>query len=881
MGLFDRLRSQPEWMHADPKVRRTAVAQLEDPEILAELARSDPDDRVREEAADSLLDVALAAEDESTGLSALAGLSEPRHLVSVARSAPLEPVGRAALERLTDVRAIGSVARNGAHAVIRLEALSRLQDSGEISAVALKSEHREVALAALERIESLKDGRTPESMEEILAKIAHRARNRAVVHRARAMLHERDPESGETSPEQTTTDRQGQIDICEALEAMARAEGTKRLAPQISSMHDAWTDLLPNVDDDLEQRFQDAYEAARRHLAQNQAALAEHRRQNRQREEFQERYIAPRIELCEKVERAEGEQAKVLLDDARWEWERLEPLESEEAADLLRHFESACEECERRHRAWEEEQAASRAEAERLRAREERTKLERDNAARLRQLCDNLERMLQSKRLTLRPADRSLRQVRKALEEIGPLPSRRDQRELTTRLKAIQAGLSPRVREMRSSESWERWANTNIQEKLCTAAENLREVADAEAASRRLGDLQARWRTASTAMSDRAQELWQRFKAAHDEVHSRVEAHRAELAAKKESLCEQAESLADSTDWIKTAETLKRLQLEWKTIGSAGRGRDKTLWERFRAGCDRFFSRRKADLAKRKEEWQRNLKAKQGLCEQVEALIDSHDWQKTATAIQKLQAEWKATGPVGKSKSEAIWKRFRTACDRFFDRFKRRDEIDMERHLEERAALCAEVEALQPSGDSEQILAALRDVRERWQRSPVLPRAKIAAVEVRFNTALGRLIEANSERVQGTDLDADANRHTMEEICSRVERLLPSERQGVDAAASPATRLATLWVEAMASNTIGGKVAQEARWRTAEEELKKAQIAWRKIGYVPDEVRRPLAERFDAACRKFHESRPRPRQESHARSRPERKPSGRRRERRR
>jgi hypothetical protein len=766
------------------------------------------------------------------------------------------------------------VARNGEHAAIRLEALSRLEDADEIGAVALKSAHREVALAALERIASLKDGRISGPPEEILSKIAHRARNRATVHRARAILRERDQDSSGATRDQTATDRQGQIDLCESLETLSRAEGTKRLAPQISALHDAWTDLLPNVDDDLEERFQAAYENARRHLAHNQAELIEHRRQDRQREEHRERYLAPRIALCEKVESAEGERAKVLLEDARWEWARLEPLESEETTELLLRFERACEECEGRHRAWEDEQAAIRAEEERLRNEAERNRLERDNAARLRQLCDNLEQMLQSKLLALRPADRGLRQVRATLEEIGPLPSRRDQRELTARLKAIQARLSPRVREMRTSESWKRWANTNVQEKLCAAAEGLREVSDPEAAARRLGDLQARWRTASTATPDRAQELWQRFASAQGEVHSRLEAHRTALAKKKESLCEQAESLAESTDWIHTAEKLKRLQSEWKTIGSVGRGQDKVLWERFRAICDRFFSRRKADLAQRKEGWQRNLKEKQGLCEQAEALVDSHDWQKTALAIQKLQADWKATGSVGRAKSEAIWKRFRTACDQFFDRFKRRDEIDMEKHLKEREALCAELEALQSSGDPEQLLASLRDVRARWQQSPVLPRVKVAAVEARFNAALGGLVEANSERVQGTDLDVEANRRRMEEICSRVERLLPAESQALDSAASPVTRLATLWVEAMASNTIGGKVAEEARWRTAEEELKKTQIAWRKIGYVPDEIRRPLAERFDAACRKFEKQRPRPRQESHPRQRAERKSSG-------
>jgi hypothetical protein len=154
------------------------------------------------------------------------------------------------------------------------------------------------------------------------------------------------------------------------------------------------------------------------------------------------------------------------------------------------------------------------------------------------------------------------------------------------------------------------------------------------------------------------------------------------------------------------------------------------------------------------------------------------------------------------------------------------------------------------------MLAALQEFRARWQQGPALPRNRVAAIEDRFNAALGQIIQSAPERFRGTDLDPDQNRKRMEDLCERVEKLIPADARGIDKSASPATRLATMWVEALASNTIGGKVAQEAKWRTAEEELKKAQSGWRRIGYVPDETRRSLAERFDKACRSFTEKRP-------------------------
>ena len=125
----------------------------------------------------------------------------------------------------------------------------------------------------------------------------------------------------------------------------------------------------------------------------------------------------------------------------------------------------------------------------------------------------------------------------------------------------------------------------------------------------------------------RATRLWRRFKTAHDIVWKRCEAHfaseaaaRAENLAKKIALCEKAEALADSTRWIQTAEEIKRLQAEWKTVGVLTRGGEKAIWERFRGACDRFFTRRQADLVEHKKRWAENMARKEALCARVEAL---------------------------------------------------------------------------------------------------------------------------------------------------------------------------------------------------------------------------------------------------------------------
>jgi hypothetical protein len=153
-----------------------------------------------------------------------------------------------------------------------------------------------------------------------------------------------------------------------------------------------------------------------------------------------------------------------------------------------------------------------------------------------------------------------------------------------------------------------------------------------ETTVRQVRELQQQWRQAADVPRAQGAALWQRFKTAHDQVWARCQVHFAAQAVvgaenlqRKIALCERAEALSDSTRWIQTADEIKALQAEWKTIGPVSRGQEKAVWERFRAACDRFFSRRHEDLAQRKTVWAENFARKDALCANVEALADSTD----------------------------------------------------------------------------------------------------------------------------------------------------------------------------------------------------------------------------------------------------------------
>ena len=340
----------------------------------------------------------------------------------------------------------------------------------------------------------------------------------------------------------------------------------------------------------------------------------------------------------------------------------------------------------------------------------------RDRLARLDRLAATVEAEAASDKLQLTDAERHLRRTRQALEEAGPLLAGAERAALGRRLRNAQTALLGRVRELRDFADWQRWANLGVQEELCRemealgatveaapdGAESPAEVDEAALAGR-FRDLIDRWRQAAEVPKDRGEDLWRRFKAAHDVVYPRCEAYfeaqrtaRARNLDALEALAEEAERLSESTDWIRTAQRLTTLQAEWKALGPVPRREQRTLWKRFHGACSLFFTRRKADLAERKKVWGKNLEQKEALCARVEALADAADLGAAIEEVKRTQREWRTIGAVRRSKSEALWQRFRDACEAVVDRSREGERAAAGARIAEREALCAELEALLP-----------------------------------------------------------------------------------------------------------------------------------------------------------------------------------------
>jgi hypothetical protein len=904
----------------DSRVRRAAIARLSDVAALADIARNESDEGVREHAVGQLADRASKHDPDQAGpaVEALVALGRERELGSIARTPGPEALRRQAVEALRDSRLLASVARHAADAGARMLAVGRLADPAELEGVALRGDHADAAVAAVDAL--------PSPTADLLTAISQKAKTKAAQKRARALLRvgESAVRSEDTGPEYKEVEQLRARDLVTQMRALAAAGDIVAVREGYGAGRVAWVELLADADirPEIVGEFESSSAVVRDRLAADDAARAEAEaaRQARAREQ------AGRLEACQRVETLQGEAILDHLAEIRASWEGMPPMPEEWAVELQHRFDEACRAAENRHarlraaremadhlpqvvaeietlagtedyaavrgrwfalrKQWQTaarelmpdadltaryEQAAAGIDAKEQVWRDSKGAEQTKNLQRLQAIVQGLETKAAAESLTLKSADGLLKDVKLAIGTMGPLPTKQDRDDLTVRLQAVRASLAPRIQELREAEEWKRWANVQVQEDLCTKMEALVTLADnePEKAANEMKLLQERWKPVAAAPRSQASALWTRFKTAQDQVYEKCKdvfaqqaAERGDNLKRKTQLAERAEALKDSSDWVKTADAIKALQAEWKGIGPVTRGHERAIWERFRAACDAFFTRRQEDLKQRKHDWTENLRKKEALVAEAEQLAQSSEWEKAAARIKALQAEWKTIGPVKRSKSEAIWQRFRGACDLFFERFKNRDSVALQGKVADRETAVTELEALVPADDQpdahmpDDLYARVQAARARWVQGPELPRHTLAPLADRVNEALLKLVTRWPGAFAGSDLDPAATRDRMQKLIAKVEKLLPAESAEPAKDLSPAELLARQWREALAANTMGAgaaRQAEDARQRAAEQEVRSAQAAWNRLGPLAAEERRPLQDRFDRSVRKFFE----------------------------
>lgn len=278
----------------------------------------------------------------------------------------------------------------------------------------------------------------------------------------------------------------------------------------------------------------------------------------------------------------------------------------------------------------------------------------------------------------------------------------------------------------RAQDQDQRLDNQDELERLCEALEELAEtdqmrgfdrtLKDSDKSRRKIGSLPA---SASEALRARYEEARRKAVIRLGELREADDWKRWTTVPKMEALVVKAKELLADTENSKISESLKTLQKEWKELGAAPREKGDELWKVFKATCDEVYERVKVERESRNAEQSENLTKKLALCERAEELQSSTDWQETGAIFKELQAEWKSIGPVPRRKSDGIWKRFRAACDAFFEaRAPHIEEqhAELEDNLEAKRELIKEVEKIaEADGDVEEQINAVRALQRNWR----------------------------------------------------------------------------------------------------------------------------------------------------------------------
>lgn len=271
--------------------------------------------------------------------------------------------------------------------------------------------------------------------------------------------------------------------------------------------------------------------------------------------------------------------------------------------------------------------------------------------------------------------------------------------------------------------------NLEIKSHLCEAAEKLADETDVVSAFHQLQKLHQEFRDTGPVVKELRDEIWNRFKAASTAVNRRHQQFFEGLKEveqnnldQKTVICEIIEAI-DYTElnnfaaWDNRTQEVIALQNKWKTIGFAPQKMNVKIFERFRKACDDFFRKKGEFFKSLKEGMNASLEQKRILCEKVESLKDSTDWKTTAEELTKLQKEWKTIGPVSKKYSDAIWKRFISACDYFFEQknkatsSQRSVEID---NLNKKKEIIEKLSAIEEKMDTDEATQLVRELMKEW-----------------------------------------------------------------------------------------------------------------------------------------------------------------------
>ncbi len=371
-----------------------------------------------------------------------------------------------------------------------------------------------------------------------------------------------------------------------------------------------------------------------------------------------------------------------------------------------------------------------------------------DNFAKKQAVIEDLKNLVE-KQEDVNSTFPAFRELQNRWREIGPVPATKF-RDLNDTYRFYVEKFYDMVKINRDLRDLDFKKNLEAKEAFCQAAEKLSENENVVEAFRELQKLHEQWKEFGPVAKEFRDSIWDRFKAATAVINKKYQAYfegqkekQQENLAEKTKLCEQVEAIAgkevkSSNEWNTLSTEIEEIQKTWRTIGFATRKENQKIYDRFRAACDNFFTRKREYYSQFKDSMNENMEKKLSLIEQAEALKDSKERKKTTEALIALQKQWKEIGAVPRKKSEQLWKRFRAACDEFFNERDKnaKPENDFYGNLKAKKALVEEINEYALSGDAAADREAARAFADRWQGIGFVPFKEKDAIQASYTEAM-------------------------------------------------------------------------------------------------------------------------------------------------
>jgi hypothetical protein len=730
MGIADLFR--PKYRHSDVRVRTEAVRALtaEDAALLIQIARSDSDTGVRRLAIERITTAAVLAEiaaaEPERSLRDLAGVRAAQLWLSHACGDDAETAGTAlaGIIKLGDQRALVDVVVRGGIATIRKRAFGELRDPRALCELAKSEAPQDLRIAAVARID---DG-------EVLRALAIDTTQKEVGLAA--------------------VDKLDDVDRLEQVAQKAKTKAVRQRARKIvAEIEEAERARKPGPSDDVKRR-----RAEKAQLVREVEAVADS-------------YDFARVARV--VKAAEAKFARLGSDegDDRFAkvverfWHRKEIHDQQvRTADELRAIERdamADKERAAAERAARPSEVVQDATAE---ARPDRGDASSGGPPAPEAASVDPKRAAREAEARARREERDRQRAEdEARRQALAAERAAKQKEDAERGAAIAASMAALCDDMEALASSSGHDLRVIDRLLSQATQAFEQVGKVPPPDR--DAIAERYRVARGKLVTRAGELreaedWQRWA----------------NVPKAEALIATAKEMLDAPATPDLGNRLRGLQALWKEVGAMPQRRSKDLWEQFKAACDQVYDKVRGVRAVEQEKFAEVATVKEALITEAEAVADSTDWAATAEKLKALQQAWKQSGHLPRKQGDELWKRFRAACDRFFER--RKPELDARRAEEEanlaaKRELIARAEAVIAAAPAEggwgRSIAAIKELQYQWRDIGFVPRRDADAVYKAFRTACDALFH---KRDDARDSEANAHRAQIDALQAEIEAVI-------------------------------------------------------------------------------------------------------------